>query len=334
MAAIPPRILLIEDDYTTAMLIAETLSDHFKTDVCVHASTAGEARQVDPTSVDLVLSDMNLPDGTGLDLLSEILARRPDLPVVLVTGEGVLDSALAAIRKGAYDYVVKTGDYLFAIPVIVEKNLAIWRTKQQNKRLERQLTQMLEELRVKNQQLEDAVQKLETMAATDPLTGLKNRRAFNVSLEQNFAAAQRYGHDIACLMIDLDSFKAFNDTFGHQQGDRLIQTAGRVLKAACRRSDVAGRYGGDEFILLMPNTALPVAEHVAKRIVEEFGQATAPLYPDDADLRVTMSMGIATLQHSHPNNGEQLIAHADAALYAAKDAGKTQLCVFHRAPAA
>ena len=313
------RLMLVEDDPCIASAIYEKLVDHFGPGSVEHYDTVVGALSCDVNRIDLVLTNMNLPDGSGLDLLSQLLERRPDLPVVLVTDEGILENALTAIRRGAYDYILKAGNYLFAIPVIVEKNLAIFKTKQENARLHNQLTQTVEEVRVKNRQLEQMISKLETMAATDPLTGLANRRAFGDAVQRCFAEANRYQHDLACIMIDLDGFKRLNDTLGHQVGDKLLMNTAQVLGANCRRSDVAGRFGGDEFVLLLPQTGLSTAERVAKRISKQF-EISAKAMLKDMDLfeRVTMSIGLSTLCHSQPNNPEQLVAHADHALYRAK----------------
>ena len=228
-----------------------------------HCASLAAVKAVDPRGIDLALSGMHLPDGTGLDAFALLTARRSDLPFVVVTGEARADLAIEAIARGACDYVLKAGDYLFAIPVVVEKNLMIWKIKQDNLRLQEQLSQTLEEVRFKNQQLEEAVRMLEAMAGTDPLTGLANRRSFNQAMDRAFASASRYNHDLACIMLDLDNFKQYNDTFGHQRGDDVLRTVARVLEANCRRSDVAGRFGGDEFIVLLPETDLATAEHVS-----------------------------------------------------------------------
>jgi len=327
------KFLLVEDDPDAAMLMCETLEDHFGKGCVTHVGTITRAIASDVADIDMVISDMNLPDGMGLEVIDKLLARRPDLPIIMVTGEAVMELAMDAIRKGAYDYVVKAGDYLFAVPVVIEKNMAIWRTKQENVELHDKLTRTLDEIRIKNEQLEEAVDRLETMAATDPLTGLHNRRAFHKVLEQRFAETNRHRNDLACLMIDLDGFKQLNDTMGHQAGDELLQRASRVLEANCRRSDVAGRYGGDEFIVLLPQTDETTAKQVAERIAEEFNRLGAASYEksDGGVARVTMSMGLATFQNARPVNPDQIIAFADHALYRAKALGKTQLCVYRNA---
>lgn len=323
------RLLVVEDDLDTAALIQETLRDHFGPDCVYHCDSLEEVRAVDLASIDMVLSDMNLPDCTGLDVLAYVQAKRPDMPVILVTGEGIIENAARAIRQGAYDYIVKAGEYLFAIPLMVEKNMAIYQTRRENMRLQNQLTQTLEEVRVKNEQLQDAVKQLQTMAATDPLTGLANRRAFNQALARCFAEATRYGHDLVCVMIDLDGFKLLNDTLGHQRGDELLQHAARVLGANCRTSDIAGRFGGDEFVVLFPQTDEATARQAAQRISDEFNTVYQRLVADTAMAsRVTMSMGLASLDGSRPATPDAMIANADHALYRAKQLGRARLVAF------
>jgi len=324
------RLLLAEDDADTASLIKETLEDHFGTGCVQVCPTASEAKKVDADTIDMLLTDMNLPDGNGLDILNHFLKQKPDLPAVIITAEGVLDNAIAAIQQGAYDYIVKSGEYLFTIPLIVEKNMAIWRTKQENLHLQQQLAQTLEEVRIKNNQLEDAVHQLKIMAATDPLTGLNNRRSFGQALSRSFAQAQRYHHDLSCVMIDVDNFKLINDTLGHQAGDDLLRFASGILKAQCRSSDVAARFGGDEFILLLPQTDKNTAHQVAQRIHDEFISGCKREFDDwgIAD-QTSISMGVAAMNYSNPTSPEQLVTHADLALYRAKQAGKNNVAVYN-----
>jgi len=320
-----PHILLIEDDLDTAELIRETLADHFGVDRVTHVDHVAEARRQELNAFDLVLSDLNLPDGSGLDLIDDLLAKRRDLPIIMVTSESALETATQAIQRGAYDYVVKAGEYLFTIPLVVEKNLAIWQMKLQNMSLQNELEQTLEELRIKNQQLEELIHKLEHQALTDPLTGVANRRHVQTALDRSFAEAQRYATDLSCLMIDLDGFKQFNDSLGHQQGDRLLQLMAKVLSANCRRCDVAGRYGGDEFVVLFPHTDLTVAEHAADRIRHQFVASMRQMFPGQDS--VTLSIGIASVKHNRPSSADQLVALADEALYRAKQSGKARVLV-------
>jgi diguanylate cyclase (GGDEF)-like protein len=324
-----PRILLIEDDIDTADLVIETLQDHFGPGCVRHVNTIAKARQINLQEVDLVLSDMNLPDGNGLEVLELYQGIRPDLPIVFVTGESILENAIFAVRNGAYDYVVKAGDYLFSVPVIIEKNLELWRIKQENIRLQQRLSETLQDVSKKNEQLSQAVDRLETMAATDPLTGLSNRRSLNKALQGRFAEAQRTGRDLSVIMMDLDGFKQLNDTAGHPAGDRVLVLVARAIEANCRRSDIAGRFGGDEFIVLLPNTDEVEAIKVGERIRIDFAQSalteTAKIAPGCC---VTISMGVSTLHRGRAPSGDQLVAQADHALYAAKARGKSRLVAY------
>src|SRR5688500_5580535 len=177
-----------------------------------------------------------------MDLLEEA-KRRSKTPVILVTGENVGQTAVEAIRRGATDYVVKVGDYLFTIPLVVEKNLTVAKVKREVELLRQELEKALGELQDKNVQLEQSLKRVEEVAATDPLTGLYNRRHFGKVIEQLFAEAQRYGKDLSCVMIDLDGYKQLNDAFGHQVGDQILVTVGKLISANMRKMDVAARYG-------------------------------------------------------------------------------------------
>ncbi|WP_428940215.1 diguanylate cyclase [Fontivita pretiosa] len=320
------RLLVIEDDADQRDLIRQTLENHFGNGTVTAVATMAEALQQDLWSFDLILSDYNLPDANGLELLGAI-RDRCTTPIILVTGENVGTIAVEAIRKGATDYVVKFGDYLFTIPLIVEKNLTVAKLTRENDCLRRELEQALADLRDKNAQLEESLKREQEMAATDPLTGLYNRRHFGRVLEQLFAEAQRYNQELSAVMIDMDGFKRLNDTRGHQIGDQLLMLAGKVISANMRRMDVAARYGGDEFVLLLPHAGAQDAAAVAQRICEEFKSASASILNRGPGQGVTMSVGICSLNQHRPAGADQLIAMADAALYKAKELGRDRIAL-------
>jgi two-component system cell cycle response regulator len=314
--------LIIEDDADQRDLIRETLEDHFGRGTVVAVATRVEALAESVESFDLILCDYNLPDATGMEILQDI-RRRCSTPVIMVTGENVGQIAVEAIRKGATDYVVKLGDYLFTIPLVVEKNLTVAKLTHENETLRLELEQALLDVRDKNVQLEESLRRLEEMAATDPLTSLYNRRHFSRVLDQLFAEAQRYGKDLACVMMDLDGYKVLNDTYGHQVGDQLLAVAGKVISANMRRMDVAARYGGDEFVLLLPHASAEEATQVVQRIRDEYRQASAAVL--NRKEGVAMSVGVASINKNHPSSADQHVALADAALYRAKSAGRDRI---------
>src|ERR1043165_5629173 len=297
------RILVVEDDPDQRELIKETLVDHFGVDTVTCAESGHEVLTWDLAQFDAVLTDFNLPDISGMDFLKAILVKC-DKPVIVVTGENVRQTAQTAIRAGAYDYVVKAGDYLFTIPLVVEKNIEAWKVKQENRRLHEQQQQASREISIKNQQLKDSLQKLEQMAATDPLTNLYNRRHFSEVLERYFAESARYGKDLACIMCDLDGYKKLNDTLGHQFGDKILQVTAKIITWNLRVMDVAARYGGDEFVILLPPASAQLALSVGERIHSQFVFQMKSLVP--SELTLTMSMGIASVQHNKPTHSDLL----------------------------
>jgi two-component system cell cycle response regulator len=302
----------------------ETLEDHFGHGTVVGAESGRGALQHDLASFDLILSDYNLPDRTGMELLDAIRGRCAT-PVIMVTGENVGQIAVEAIRRGATDYIVKFGDYLFTIPLVVEKNLTVAKVKRENESLRTELERALLEVRDKNAQLEASLKRVEEVAATDPLTGLYNRRHFGKVSEQLWSEAQRYDHDLSCVMIDLDGYKQLNDKYGHQVGDQVLVVAGKVITANLRRMDVAARYGGDEFILLLPHASAEEAAGVAARIHEQYGASVAGLLRRSE--KPTMSIGVASKRGDDPTCADQLVAAADAALYRAKAAGRNRIVI-------
>lgn len=177
-----------------------------------------------------------------------------------------------------------------------------------------------------NAELEERVaqrtQQLRELAARDPLTGLYNRRHFNEVLERSYSEAARYDNDLSCIMLDLDDFKAVNDAFGHQVGDQLIILAASTVSRQLRGSDVAARYGGDEFVILLPQTGAQSARSLASRIVEKFTKDVAEDFPR---IKASMSMGIASLQQLGAPDAESLVRSADHAMYEAKAGGKNAI---------
>ena len=249
-----------------------------------------------------------------------------DVPIIFVTGENVIETASKAVRMGAQDYIIKLGDYLFAIPLVVEKNIRQHHIRQENRRLQQELEATVEEVRVKNLQLKESLAKLHRMATTDYLTDLTNRRHFAEELERCFGEARRYEFDLTCVMMDLDHYKTFNDTLGHQMGDKILVATARAIRATLRASDVAARYGGDEFVLLLPHTSVQLAVTVTQRIRDQIAAWRTQYTHVGREL--TLSMGLSNLHHDNPASADALVCMADQALYAAKQAGRNRLVIY------
>jgi diguanylate cyclase (GGDEF)-like protein len=188
------------------------------------------------------------------------------------------------------------------------------------------LTESRMELLELNAELEDRVEQrtreLQDLAARDPLTGLYNRRHFGEVIAREFAAAERYDADLTCLMLDLDRFKETNDCFGHRTGDEVLAIVAHVISTELRGSDVAARFGGDEFIILLPQTSCASAAVLVDRITDRFREEVMRKYPD---VPVGVSIGVASLRTTRAPSAEALIHEADVALYTVKDARKAGL---------
>jgi diguanylate cyclase (GGDEF)-like protein len=327
----PWRLLVLGGGQATADRVRASV--HRQDDrATVHAvQTLAEALDEDLSQTDLLLCHLALC-GTGIDcVLEELLLERPDLPVIVLVDAGCssqADHARHAIALGAYDTLALSHDAFEQLPMLIDKNLAIHSVRQENARLQVQLTSTLAQLKVRNQQLQSLVRELETIAATDALTGIANRRALTEALEQRYAAAVRDNRDLALLVVDMDGFKALNDAVGHAAGDRVLQLAAQVLKANCRASDVPGRIGGDEFVVVLPETGLDEARAAAERIRLSFAEDGGRLCQDLGYTgRVSMSIGIATRSFAPDATADQLLGFADRALYCAKSDGKHRVAI-------
>jgi len=171
-------------------------------------------------------------------------------------------------------------------------------------------------------------EKIKLLGLLDPLTGVHNRRYFDQRLAEEVSLSLRQHKPLSCLFLDIDHFKVFNDNYGHQVGDRVLQDVASVIKSQMRLSDVLGRFGGEEFAILLTNTAEKEALEIAERVRQSIEAHRLEL--DNHSLNITLSAGCSTLdarqeQPYHNGLGDQLIAAADAALYSAKEGGRNRV---------
>ncbi len=265
---------------------------------------------------DMIFTSASLPDATAIDVLAYVRGTVPDMPVVVVGEAGDVDLAAEAIRCGAVEFLLATGHEMVTVPLAVEKAMAHRVLRRENEQLQENLSRSMSELAVTNRKLERSIRQLEVTARTDELTGLVNRRWLNLMLEGRWAEAERHDLSLGFMMIDLDGFKALNDSLGHQQGDEVLKAVGDMLRYACREIDVAARFGGDEFCVLLPHTDLDACRRVANRIAETFHARMQRLQL--GEISPGISIGIGHRDLSSPTSSEELVHHADEAMYAAK----------------
>jgi diguanylate cyclase (GGDEF)-like protein len=167
---------------------------------------------------------------------------------------------------------------------------------------------------------------LELLSQQDGLTGLANRRYFDAYLDDQIAIARRYGRTLALVLFDVDSFKAYNDHYGHRAGDECLKRVATALRSCCgRTADMAARYGGEEFALILPETGMSDAVHVAEAAKDAVAQLRIPHEKSPTALHVSISGGIAVLLHNGNSNAVQMIMQADRRLYQAKHLGRNQI---------
>jgi len=326
-----PEILIVESDPEVAALIVaavqlgqEPTQGLLESDIphagCVVVDSIAKLHRLDLRRFGAALVASVMHDGCGLDVLAYLRGLAPELPIVVVGS--VADSAIApeAIRGGACEFVLLTGHEPVTIPLAVRKAVVHRQLRQDNEHLQQTLTRSMAELAEMNRRLEQSVTRLEDVARTDDLTGLTNRRWLTVMLESRWAESERHGLDLGFLMIDLDGFKGLNDTLGHHRGDEVLRLVAELLTETCREIDVAARYGGDEFCVLLPHADLDATIAVARRIAEHFDTALRGWGLEPATLGV--SIGAAHRSLSGAASPQELVRHADEAMYAAKKQGR------------
>ena len=287
------HVLLVEDNPGDARLVFELVGEVDPAGFEInHVSRLSEAMSfLESGEQDIVLLDLSLPDAHGLRTVKEILSHFPALPIVVLSGMDDEDIAVQAVQAGAQDYLVKgMGD----------GNLLIRSLRYS---IERKQTE----------------ERLSYLAQFDHLTGLANRTLFNERLAQAITWADRNDHLVALLFLDLDHFKAINDTLGHNAGDRLLISVADRLKGCVRKTDMVSRFGGDEFTIILEGlSSAKDAASVAHKILETL---LPPFDLDGHEVYVTASLGISI----YPLDGGttvEMLRYADTAMYRAKEEGR------------
>jgi len=190
-------------------------------------------------------------------------------------------------------------------------------------RLYQELADSREQHRRLNDQLQESMGIQHRLARTDALTGITNRRFIDETLEAEVARARRYGQPVSVVMTDVDELKVINDTYSHSAGDDVLRFVAWLARESCREVDVVGRYGGDEFVFILPNTTLEHATNFAERFRERLARSQSPV-PTNEPLQVTASLGVAEWETSSMENAPCLLRAADRAMYKAKSSGRNR----------
>lgn len=297
----PPLILVVDDDPTNIMLLSHILK---KSNYRVGQASSGREclAYVEEAKPDLIILDIRMPEMDGFETCRR-LKERPDVadvPVMFLTAEGRSDENVeAGFGAGAIDYITKPfsrADVLARIQLVLKQR--------------------------------QAEQTYRAMATKDPLTGLDNRRSLQERLNEMLSNATRHDRPLAVAMVDLDKFKSVNDTYGHDFGDQVLIGFAEMLRTKSRMEDVVCRFGGEEFVVAMPDTTLDTARSVAERLRIAWEQTTFQT-PNGRDIHVTASFGVARAEQGEgPADMDSVLKRADIALYAAKHQGRNRVIVY------
>ncbi|MBU1906311.1 MAG: diguanylate cyclase [Candidatus Omnitrophica bacterium] len=286
------NIIIIEDSPEAASLLESTLRG-----VGYKAWVVSEPKEglklLGSMACAAVITELRSAKMNGVEVARAVHKISPETNVIVITFYSFINSAVEAMEAGAYAYIIKPLN-ISEIRLVTEHAVERFYLSSSNKEKEHYAQ----------------------LAAVDGLTGLYNRRYFKELMQHEVAKLQRYASNLSLLMIDIDDFKIYNDTYGHPAGDDLLRKLSKLLRAAMREMDYVCRYGGEEFVVVLPQTDKKGAEIVAERL-----RAQAGLY-----LPTTLSIGVAT----YPEDGQQidvLIEKADAAMYKAKKGGKNKYCL-------
>ncbi|TCJ16436.1 diguanylate cyclase [Rubrobacter taiwanensis] len=307
------RVLIAEDDGVSRLILEKALrkSGH----ECLAARDGAEAWELyRREDVDVIISDWMMPEMDGLELCRRVREHESSRDgytyFVFLTALGEKEHLLEGIRSGADDYLTKPLDR----EELQVRLIAASRVTS----LHRRLSEQKEQLRRLNLQLF-------AQARRDPLTQLGNRLQLREDIEALRGKNRRYGHTFAAVMCDIDHFKPYNDLYGHLRGDEVLRAIAATIAENCRREDLIYRYGGEEFLIILPEQDLESAVLVAGRLRGAVERLGIPHRANEPPGVVTISAGVAALEADAEREIEDLLREADAALYRAKEAGRNRI---------
>jgi len=272
---------------------------------------------------ELVFSDIRMPKMNGIELLAAIKGINVNTQFVIMTSHASVDNSIQALKMGAFDYILKPFEDLDIITDVVNRAMA-------NLSGIRRQQALLDTLSRQNDELDTLNIKFLDLAIRDGLTGLFNRRYAEERLDKEFVRATRHARELSVLFMDLDHFKFFNDMYGHQVGDEILEILAGIMTQAVRESDTLARWGGEEFIVICPETNQEDAGILAQRIRKSVAGHPFPNAAQQPLGIVSLSIGVASRSNA-TESPEKLLRFADEAVYDAKDNGRNRV-VFSSGP--
>ncbi len=316
--------LIVDDELSVLAILARVLNDAgFEVESVRSGEEAIERFQPDVYSV--VITDIRMDGITGFELIEQLKLIDSAVKTVVMTAHDSVEMIKSAFRIGAYDFLPKPFDNHETIKACAQRAAQATHLVRSNVELVSKLRANHAMLESANQQLRLLNEELRVQANTDSLTEIYNRRFIDHALLHEVQRRNRYPDPLSVVMIDVDFFKSFNDNYGHEGGDKVLQFIAQTLKDCSRNIDVVGRYGGEEFFVILPKTTPENARVYAERARTTIGSTTIQL--DDVRCEVTISAGVAGIQADEAGvSVSSLVNAADRALYKAKESGRNRTC--------
>ncbi|MBI5510824.1 MAG: diguanylate cyclase [Deltaproteobacteria bacterium] len=331
-------VLVVDDENDNLEFMLRVLKTEYN--VVTAADGLQGLIQLQTHNVDLIITDQRMPNMQGVEFLTRARDTNPDIVRIVLTGYPDVTDLIEAVNRGEiYRYLTKpispqdlkltvrqgleratlARDRARLVVELQNKNTRLEQVlgelRDLNVHLEEVVEQRTQELSTANSELQLALDQVSQLARTDPLTGLFNRRYFKEQLEREIARALRYARPTALVLFDLDHFKDVNDRHGHVIGDRVLVRFAEILRSTTRKPEVVARVGGEEFVVLLPETESAGARTLAERV---------RLLQKNEGLHTTVSAGVAAAPE-HAKNADELYGNADKCLYRAKQGGRDRV---------
>ncbi|MCL1471752.1 diguanylate cyclase [Argonema antarcticum] len=304
-------ILVVDDVSENLQLIALILEKRgYETTFATSGQQALE--RVQTAKPDLVLLDFMMPEMNGMEVCEKLKANPDvaDIPIIFITASHEQEHLIQAFEKGAVDYITKP----FKTPELLARVRTHLELRYTRDQLKKSLADQAK-----------LTKNLERLANTDPLTGVWNRRYLLTLCEQEINRAYRYKRLFSLLMLDLDHFKQINDIYGHAVGDEVLIAMTKVVQYCLREVDFWGRFGGEEFVVILPETNLDAAVDVAERIRQNLEKTAISV--EGEQVKITVSIGVSSYQLDDQKI-DVVLQRADKALYEAKNQGRNRIALF------
>lgn len=309
------RVLVVDDDASVLGVVTEVLQDDGY-DVTTAASGEAAIELLSGNQFALVMSDIRLPGINGVAVLEHVKKVNPRTNVIMITSHGSLETSVDALKHGAYDYLLKPFEDLSIISSAAKRAMDAFHLA-----LER--SQLIRSLKLSNKELARVNQVLHGLAIRDGLTDLFNHRHVNEVIDRQIEMASIEEVDLSLVFVDVDNFKVFNDQHGHQAGDVILRELSALMSENVRNKDIVARWGGEEFVIVCPNTDDKTAALLADSLRSTIAEHAFMQDILECSLMITISAGVASLDKYKSKSA--LIEAADTALYEAKGGGRNQV---------